>query len=1108
MKKQVVLVLVVLGAIAGEVRRVEALEYLAGSIVVDDSSGNANGKLEPGESVGLSLSLVNWWADATNVEATLSCGDSFVSITKGVASFADVLYGGVTDNNADAFVVSLDVGCPDTRTLEFTLEVTAEGPNSYSSTSHFNYAVMLNQQGYDDGEADGYVEARRWVLYDEEMAVRITPESYPCLLTHVRLFPCVDSNSRIIITVWDDNSPGGLPGALLGSVKTDISAADSNDWLDVDVTPIWVTIDEGSFYVRFSGSVIGAYHNWGIYRNGIDTDPPYYGRSWHYERDDNEAEYWYPFEEYGLLANLMVRVRYASSTEDGPVENLTSGKRYDYIQQAIFEAEDGDEIVAAEGVYNETINFWGKHLIIRSIDPTNHDIVAGTIIKGNGEGPVVTFSGGEDPHCVLAGFTITDGNEGIYCESSSPTIRNCRIVGNRGAGIKFSDEKPISSDSVIVNCTIIGNAAEGIYGSMIVNTLIGNCLVAANRTKGIHLEGSRFIAVKNCTIVENGDEGLYAVPAGIAIDNCIIRGNSGQDGPEIVSGHGYISVNFSNVKGGWEGTGNIDVDPCFVELGSWVPFEASKPNPPDRRINVDPNIILSWSPGRAATSHDVYFGTNFDGVNNATTDSNEFMGDQDFNNWDTSNYDPCGLAIRTTYYWRVDEVNELRVDSPWKGHVWSFTTFDPNLVGWWELDEGAGTWCADSTAYGNNGTMNGLVSWVEGHGSGYALDFSLGNVTVPDANELRPMHQVTASAWINYHEPYSVHGHVVCKGLNDYETFSLERGHGYDQMNFMIRDDETYTRRRVWGFGLERDEWVHIAGAYDGSYMSCYINGDIQDWYFVGAINLSQNTGGLGIGNRVENFDAEFVGIIDDVRVYDRGMSADEIRKAYQQGLTKEQMIDYGGDYHLQPGSPCIDVGSNLAVPLDLTDLDGNPRIADGSNDGNAVVDMGAYEFFMPPIEVAMKFTPQALNPGSRGRWVKAHFVLPEEYTVEDVDANRPAVVQPGGIESDYINVFINESNLVEVEAAFDRGEFCGIVTGGQPMEASVTGSFISGQQFYGTDTIKITTNTFEYLAVLATYWLEAECGKPDWCEGADLDRDSVVNFVDFALFDGCCIEV
>ncbi|MHC4647068.1 MAG: choice-of-anchor Q domain-containing protein, partial [Planctomycetota bacterium] len=96
------------------------------------------------------------------------------------------------------------------------------------------------------------------------------------------------------------------------------------------------------------------------------------------------------------------------------------------------------------------------------------------------------------------------------------------------------------------------------------------------------------------------------------------------------------------------------------------------------------------------------------------------------------------------------------------------------------------------------------------------------------------------------------------------------------------------------------------------------------------------------------------------------------------------------GDYHLRAGSPCIDAGDNGSLPADADDLDGdgntveaipwdldgNPRIIDGDNDGNAVVDMGAYEANY--VEAWMKFTPQALNPGSEGRWMKLHFVLPE----------------------------------------------------------------------------------------------------------------------------------
>ena len=51
-------------------------------------------------------------------------------------------------------------------------------------------------------------------------------------------------------------------------------------------------------------------------------------------------------------------------------------------------------------------------------------------------------------------------------------------------------------------------------------------------------------------------------------------------------------------------------------------------------------------------------------------------------------------------------------------------------------------------------------------------------------------------------------------------------------------------------------------------------------------------------------------------------------------------------DFHLQAGSPCIDMGNNAAVPSGITtDFQGNPRIMDGNGDGTAIVDMGADEY-------------------------------------------------------------------------------------------------------------------------------------------------------------------
>jgi len=211
------------------------------------------------------------------------------------------------------------------------------------------------------------------------------------------------------------------------------------------------------------------------------------------------------------------------------------------------------------------------------------------------------------------------------------------------------------------------------------------------------------------------------------------------------------------------------------------------------------------------------------------------------------------------------------------------------------------------------------------------------------------------------------------------------------------------------------------------------------------------------------------------------------------------------GNYRLSAGSPCIDAGDNDSVPPDVCDLDGKARIYDGDGDGEAVVDMGAYELGLPPIEVPMKLVPQALNPGSQGNWVKAHFVLPEGYTVDDVDTNRSAEIEQFQITSESMEVFVNEEDFVVVMAVFDRKAFCSI--GPLEGEIAVVGYLTSGRRFRGTDIIKILTNKIKHLGVLAANWLSV-CSAPDWCDGADLDQDSVVNFIDFALLDGCCFEV
>ena len=99
----------------------------------------------------------------------------------------------------------------------------------------------------------------------------------------------------------------------------------------------------------------------------------------------------------------------------------------------------------------------------------------------------------------------------------------------------------------------------------------------------------------------------------------------------------------------------------FVWSFTVAPKTAYAPEPAEGAGLVDPNVLLSWQPGFGAIVHTVYFGDNFDDVNNAAGGLPQ----------GTTNYTPGTLKMAKNYYWRVDEF-----DPPFthKGDVWSFTT--------------------------------------------------------------------------------------------------------------------------------------------------------------------------------------------------------------------------------------------------------------------------------------------------------------------------------------------------------------------------------------------------------------------------------------------------
>ncbi|MCP4261071.1 MAG: LamG domain-containing protein [Planctomycetes bacterium] len=133
---------------------------------------------------------------------------------------------------------------------------------------------------------------------------------------------------------------------------------------------------------------------------------------------------------------------------------------------------------------------------------------------------------------------------------------------------------------------------------------------------------------------------------------------------------------------------------------------AFAPDPADGALYPDTWVNLSWRPGDFAQSHDVYFGENFDDVNDGVEGT--FLGNQSLTfivvGFPGFAY-PDGLVPGSTYYWRIDEVNDIETDSPWKGNVWSFsvppkTAYFPNPA------DGA-----------NSIDVNVELSWTAGFGA-------------------------------------------------------------------------------------------------------------------------------------------------------------------------------------------------------------------------------------------------------------------------------------------------------------------------------------------------------------------------------------------------------
>jgi hypothetical protein len=205
------------------------------------------------------------------------------------------------------------------------------------------------------------------------------------------------------------------------------------------------------------------------------------------------------------------------------------------------------------------------------------------------------------------------------------------------------------------------------------------------------------------------------------------------------------------------------------------------------------------------------------------------------------------------------------------------TTVPPGLVAAYAFDEGAGTTAADASGRGHTGVVSG-AAWTAAGRYGGALDFDGQNdwVTVADAAELDLTAGMTLEAWVYPTAAPINWRQVVAKEGASQMVYFLHAGSGGGNLPATGVWTGGVERTLVGGTPLVPDAWVHVAATYDGARQRLYVNGtEVANRAQTGSILTS--TGPLRVGGNGV-WGEFFAGRIDEVRVYDRALTPQEIQ--------------------------------------------------------------------------------------------------------------------------------------------------------------------------------------------------------------------------------------
>jgi len=325
-------------------------------------------------------------------------------------------------------------------------------------------------------------------------------------------------------------------------------------------------------------------------------------------------------------------------------------------------------------------------------------------------------------------------------------------------------------------------------------------------------------------------------------------------------------VNDMNLDSPWRGN---------VWSFTVPPKKAYNPVPSDNAKYIDTNVTLAWTPGFGAKMHVVYFGEDYDTVSNAAGGAPGGL----------TTYTPDSLDLGKVYYWRVDELDGV---TTYKGDVWSFKTIpdisvsDPNLMGWWKFDEGAGATALDWSGHGNHARLMGGPKWIAGYdGDALKLDGADDYAVLPIGGLISSMSSATFTTWVNFSNIGGAWQRIFDFGSGEgIYIFLCPRTGTTGPMRLAITTGGGAGESLIDSPNTLPAGWHHVAASVKSGNMQLYLDGAVIASGSTSVVpsDLGQ-TGSNWLGRSQYAADGYFNGSLDDFRIYDYALSADEIVK-------------------------------------------------------------------------------------------------------------------------------------------------------------------------------------------------------------------------------------